>query len=133
MKERTHMKRALLAIVCLAWLAPATPAHAQQSATLVLRTGERISGELVDLGGVGFTIRVNGSERRVPTNDVAVVEFAGESQLPSDMQSKLRSGQQLVRLTNGQIIEGRLADISGTKPLKLTVDTTSGQRDFNST
>ena len=31
-------------------------AQAQENATLVLRSGERVSGQLVDLGGVGFTM-----------------------------------------------------------------------------
>ena len=41
-------------------VALAGSAIAAEKATLVLRSGERISGELVDLGGVGFTFRVKG-------------------------------------------------------------------------
>ena len=36
-----------------------------------------ISGQLVDLGGVGFTVRVDGQERQIPANDVAVIDFTG--------------------------------------------------------
>lgn len=35
-------------------------------------------------------------------------------------------------LRNGQVIEGRLSDVGGTRPLRLTTDTPSGQRDFSS-
>jgi hypothetical protein len=105
---------------------------AQESATLVLRSGDRISGELIDHGGAGFTIKVNGQDRQIPTNDVAVVEFAGGGAPSAEAQAKLRGGQHVVALRNGQTVEGRFHDISGTRPLRVVVDTPSGQRDFNS-
>jgi hypothetical protein len=106
-------------------------ATAQEVATLVLRNGERPSGELVDLGGVGFTLRVNGQDRQFPERDVAAVEF--DSASPSAAaRARISSGQPIVILRNGQIIEGRLVDIGGTRPLRLTVDTPSGSRDFQS-
>jgi hypothetical protein len=112
-------------------LASVVPAWAQEPATLVLRSGERISGELVDHGGVGFTIRVNGQDRRVSTSDVAVVEFAG-GELTGEQRAKVQGGQPIVVLRSGQTVDGRLSDISGTRPLRLVVDTPSGQRDFQS-
>jgi hypothetical protein len=130
-KERTeHMLKTLL-IVCGLCLAVSLPAWAQEPATLVLRSGERISGELVDHGGVGFTMRVNGANRQVPTGEVAVVEFAG-GDLTAEQRAKVQAGQPIVVLRSGQVIDGRLADISGTRPLKIIVDTPSGQRDFAS-
>jgi hypothetical protein len=124
-------KRAWLAFFCLAWLSSAAPALAQEQATLVLKSGERISGELVDLGGVGFTMNVSGQERRVPQDDVAVIEFVGGD--PSgEVQTKLNAGGQVVVLRNGQVIDGRLFDIGGTRPLRVTIDTASGQRNLTS-
>jgi hypothetical protein len=116
---------------CLFCLTAALPAAAQEPATLVLRSGERISGELVDLGGVGFTIRVNGQDRQVDSNQVAAVEFTpgGPS---ADARSRLQSGRPVVVLRNGQIIEGSLNDIGGTHPLRVTLNTPGGQRDFTS-
>jgi hypothetical protein len=106
-------------------------ASAQEVATLVLENGERPSGELVDLGGSGFTLRVNGQNRQFATGNVKAVEFDGSA--PSgDAQARINAGQSLVLLRNGQIIEGRLVDIGGTRPLRLTVDTPSGRRDFQS-
>ena len=59
-------------------------AYAQNSATLTLRSGEKVSGDLVDLGGVGYTVRVNGNERQIPQNDVAVIDFTGGSMSDAD-------------------------------------------------
>jgi hypothetical protein len=106
-------------------------ATAQEGATLVLKSGERVSGNLVDLNGSGFIMRVNGQERRVGMNDVAVVEFAGGG-ANADVLARLSSGQQVVVLRNGQAIEGRLHDVGGTHPLRITVNTPSGARDFTS-
>jgi hypothetical protein len=44
----------------------------------------------------------------------------------------VNAGQPVVLLRNGQVVEGRLSDIGGTRPLRLTVDTPSGQREFTS-
>jgi hypothetical protein len=126
------LKRIVGALACTAVLFFAAPADAQESATLVLRSGERISGELVDLNARGFAIRVGGELRRVNKADVAIVEFSGGAELNSDWNARLSSGQQVVQLRSGEMIAGNLYDISGTHPLKITVDTGSGRRDFNS-
>jgi hypothetical protein len=108
-----------------------TTMRAQESATLIMRSGDRIAGELVDLGGVGFTIRVNGAERRVPPSDVAVIDFNGAPPSP-EAQAKINAGAQFVMLRNGQTIDGHLFDIGGTSPLRMTIDTPSGRRDLAS-
>lgn len=124
-------KPSLVCVLCLSSFLFAMSATAQEGATLVLKSGERISGELIDLGGVGFTMRVNGQNRNFGTNDVAVIEFAGGNPNP-DVLARLQSGRQVVVLRNGQTIEGRLSDIGGTHPLRISVDTPSGNRDFTS-
>ena len=128
------VKRSMVVVAFALGLLVAGIAEAQENATLVLRSGERISGQLVDHGGVGFTIRVNNEERRVPTRDVAVVEFAspGDSRLNDEWKSKLSGGQHVVQLRSGEMIAGNFYDIGGTRPLRITVDTPSGRRDFNS-
>jgi hypothetical protein len=117
--------------VVLFSLLTALPIRAQEQATLVLRNGERPSGELIDLGAGGFAMRVGGQDRQFSANDVASVEFVG-GELPAAAQARVNAGQPLVLLRNGQVIEGRLSDIGGRRPLRLTVDTPSGQRDFTS-
>ena len=105
-------------------------AYAQDSATLTLRSGEKVSGELVDLGGVGYTVRVNGNERQIPQNDVAVIDFTGGTMSDADW-AKFTGTSQVV-LRNGQTIDGSLYDIGGTSPLRLTIRTSSGEREMAS-
>ena len=107
--------------------------QAQESATLVMRSGEKVTGQLVDMGGVGFTVRVNGQERNIATNDVAVIDFAGGGDVPQEQLSRAAGGGQTVWLRNGQSIDGQLYDIAGTSPLRITVKTSSGDRQLSST
>jgi len=112
-------------------LAIALPAVAQTSATVVLRSGERISGDLVDMGAGGFEVRVGGNPRKIPTGDVAVIDFAGGA-FPAGELNQIPAGRHLIVLSNGQTLAGRLYDIGGTSPKRLSVDTDSGRKDFNS-
>jgi hypothetical protein len=123
------VKRTILALAIAAL--PLSAALAQESATLTLRSGEKITGQLEDLGGVGFTVRVNGAQRQIPQNDVAVIDFAGSSMTDADW-AKVPEGSQRVILKSGEAIIGQLADIGGSSPLKLTIRTSSGDRDISS-
>lgn len=118
----------------LAWAAAMSVtaiAFGQQSATLTLRSGERLSAQLMDLGGVGYTVRVDGQERQIPANDVAAIDFTGGSISSSDWD-KLSGGGQLLILKSGETITGQLVDIGGSSPLRMTFRTSSGERDFSS-
>jgi hypothetical protein len=123
-------KRTILAL-SVAALTVTGVAQAQENATLTLRSGERVSGQLVDMGGSGFEVRVNGQSRQIPTNDVAVIDFAGGSMSDADW-AKITDGQQVVWLKNGSTVSGQLYDIGGTTPLKITFKTSSGDREFSS-
>jgi hypothetical protein len=125
------LKRTILGVVCAVALvfAQAGVALAQEHATLVLRSGERVTGNLVDMGGTGFTVEVAGKNRHIPTNDVAVIEFTGNRLSASDWSNI--SGAQ-VQLRNGQTVKGELYDIGGKSPLKITVNPKDGQREFSS-
>lgn len=107
------------------------PAAAQEVATLALRNGERPAGELIDLNASGFTMRINGQERQFPEAEVASVEFDATPP-PAAAVEKVKNGQGVVLLKSGSVLDGRLIDIGGTHPLRITVDTPSGQRDFKS-
>ncbi len=122
-------KRTILALAIAAL--PLSAALAQESATLTLRSGEKITGQLEDLGGVGFTVRVNGAQRQIPQNDVAVIDFAGSSMTDADW-AKVPEGSKRVILKSGESIIGELADIGGSSPLRLTIRTSSGDRDISS-
>lgn len=122
-------KRTVFSAFCAGLLATGM-AIAQSSATLTLRSGEKVSGDLIDLGGVGYTVRVNGNERNIPQNDVAVIDFTGGTMTDADW-GKFTGGTQVV-LRNGQTIDGQLIDIGGTSPLRLSIRTGSGERDLTS-
>ena len=124
------LKRTVLSAFCAAAMLVTGVAYAQNSATLTLRSGEKVSGDLVDLGGVGFTVRVSGSERQIPQNDVAVIDFTGGTM--SDADWAKFSGTTQVVLRNGQTIDGQLYDIGGASPLRLTIKTGSGDRELSS-
>ena len=123
------LKRTVLSAFCATALL-VTGVVAQSSATLTLRSGERVSGELVDLGGVGYTIKVNGADRQISQNDVAVIDFTGGTMTDADW-SKFTGSTQVV-LRNGQTIDGQLYDIGGTSPLRLTIKTAGGDRELSS-
>ncbi len=124
------LKRTVLSVFCAAALLVTGAAYAQDSATLTLRSGEKVSGQLVDLGGVGYTVRVNGTERNIPQNDVSVIDFTGGTMTDADW-AKFTGASQVV-LKNGQIFDGSLYDIGGTSPLRLTIRTSSGEREVGS-
>jgi hypothetical protein len=105
-------------------------ASAQEGATLTLKSGERLSGQLVDLGGVGYTVQVNGQERQIPQNDVAAIDFTSNWVSDADWAKFNGTGQVVLR--NGQTVDGQLSDIGGRTPLQLTFKTPTGDRRFSS-
>ena len=124
------LKRTVLSAFCAAALFVTGAAYAQESATLTLRNGDKVSGQLVDLGGVGYTVTVNGTERHIAQNDVAVIDFAGGSM--SDADWAAFNGTSKVMLRNGQSFDGSLYDIGGSSPLRLTIRTANGEREVSS-
>jgi hypothetical protein len=125
MFKRTILAVAVVAVTCTGVVL------AQHDATLILRSGERLNVQLVDLGGSGFTVRVNGQERTIPANDVSVIDFTGATMTDADW-AKIADGQQVIWLRNGDLVNGSLYDIGGTSPLRLTVKTNNGEREFSS-
>jgi hypothetical protein len=117
------LKRTCVAL-SVAALSLAGTAFAQESATVTLRSGEKLSAELMDLGGVGFTVKVNGAERQIPANDVAAIDFTGG--LSDSDYNKLSNGQALI-LKSGETVNGQLVDIGGSSPLRLTFKKASGE------
>ena len=123
-------KRTILALSVAALTFPAI-AMAQESAALTLRSGEKLNGELMDMSGVGFTVKVNGTERHIATNDVAVIDFGGSSMSDADW-AKIPGGRPTVILRSGEVVNGRLVDIGGSSPLRMTIRSRSGDRDLAS-
>src|ERR1700754_813709 len=114
------MIRNTVVALSLAALSVAGTASAQENATFTLRSGERLSGQLMDLSGVGYTVKVDGQERRISPNDLAVIDFTGGGTSQSDWD-RLSSGQFAV-LRDGQIVTGQLTDVGGSSPLRLSFE-----------
>jgi len=112
-------------------LAMAVPAGAQVGASFVLRSGERLSGNLVDMGASGLEAYVNGQTRRWPLSQVAVLDFVGTTTFPSGELDQ-SGGEHLLVLRNGQLIKGRLVDVAGTNPKKITFATGGSNHDYTS-
>ena len=123
------LKRTVVGL-CVAALS-FTIAAAQESATFTLRSGERLTGQLVDMGGSGFTIRVNGQDRTIPTGDLALIDFSGSTMSRADWD-RVGSGQHVIWLRNGQSFTGQLYDVGGTSPLRITFKTDGGERELQS-
>jgi hypothetical protein len=120
-------KRTWLAAVCLIGLALAAAVSAQQRATLVLRSGERVGGDLVDMGA-DFTFAVNGESRRYAINDVALIDFVSGGQgLPNTELNAVPASGHLTILRNGEVFTGRLMDVAG-RPMQLVFSTPNGER-----
>src|SRR5436190_24229403 len=47
-------------------------AYAQESATLTLRNGDKVSGQLIDLGGVGYTVNVDRKSTRLNSSHTVI-------------------------------------------------------------
>jgi hypothetical protein len=103
---------------------------AQENATFILKSGERLSGQLVDMGGAGFTVQVNGQPRQISTNDMAVIDFTGAGPNQSDWDRL--SGGQFAVLKDGQVVSGQLTDVGGTSPLRLSFSSGGANRDLQS-
>lgn len=127
MKTRTSLF--LMAVLVIA--AASVMATSAPRVSLTLKNGDRIQCELIDLGGVGFTVRNGGATAEIPANDVALIEFTG-SVIPRDELSRMQAGRPFITMRNGDIVMGRLIDIGGNDPLRLTVRTENGDQDFSS-
>jgi hypothetical protein len=100
-----------------------------QSATVVMRNGDRMQAEVLDMGA-NFTFRVNGTERQVPINDVVLIDFSGNGRnISQDELNRANdaSANGYVVMRNGDTFTGRLLDVHGV-PSKGFF---SGDRDIN--
>ena len=125
------MKRLLSTVGgALMLVALTVPAYAQGT-NFVLRSGERVSGRLVDMGASGLEVEVSGQTRRWSIGEVALMDFTGGSTFPSNEVDQA-GGDHLLVLRSGQILRGRLIDVAGTSPKKITFSTSGANRDFSS-
>jgi len=104
--------------------------------TLLMKSGERNSGTLVYHNDDKFNLIVNGEEKAYPVSDIALVDFTGNPQPPTEELTQLPTSndppelqRHLVVLNDGSAIKGKLYTI---KENAITFDTEQGQRrDFD--
>ncbi|MGE0705344.1 MAG: hypothetical protein AB7F99_19390 [Vicinamibacterales bacterium] len=115
----------------------AAVAIAQQPATLVLRDGQRVSGQLLYKGGGDVGLRVGSQEQWYPFNRIAIIAFVpGDPsaeelrQLPeSDRLPDLELHQYVTR--DGNVTRAKLYDITPGGEM-VTFDAPSGRRQVSS-
>jgi hypothetical protein len=115
------LNKFLRLMVCAALLLAAGTASAQGvSATVLLKSGEKVTGNLLDLDARGLVMSVSGQQRNIPVNDAAVIDFSGNaSSLPSSEVQKVAAGQNLVIFKDGRQVQGKLDDLGGNGPLNV--------------
>jgi len=87
-----------------------------QSATVVMRNGDRVQAEVLDMGRE-IVLGVNGQTRRVPIGDVVLIDFAGNGRdVSGDELSRANAANGYVVMRNGETFNASLQDFTG-KPL----------------
>ena len=120
------MRKHLLIPVLAGILALGAAQAFAQTATVVLRNGDRMQAEVMDMGQ-NFSFRVNGAPRSVPISDVVLIDFTGDGRnVSADELSKVNaSGGGYVVMRSGDQFNARLQDLTG-KPLVAAF--TDGQK-----
>lgn len=127
--SKTKILMATIAVVA----ALSVTATAQQQARVSLRSGERFSGEIMGFNGADYTFRVDGRDRRISANEIAIVEMAAGRPLTGQQQAGLNAGRPFVILRSGEVVEGRLTRMSqnaGRRQQQIIIESRNGQRSF---
>jgi hypothetical protein len=84
-----------------------------QSGTVLLRSGERLNAEVLDMGA-DFTFRVNGRDRHFPISDVVLIDFTGDARNPPQAEvARVSNEGPMIVTRSGEMISGSLADLRG--------------------
>jgi hypothetical protein len=111
------MRRQFFIPVMLGMLALSAAQAFAQSATVVMRNGDRVRAEVIDMGR-NFTLNVNGQTRQVPVGDIVLIDFAGDGRnVTLDEVNKVNAANGgYVVMRNGEQFNASLQDFTG-KPL----------------
>lgn len=111
------MRKQFFIPVMLGMLALSAAQAFAQSATVVMRNGDRVRVEVIDMSRV-FTFNVNGQTRQVPIGDVVLIDFAGDGRnVTLDEVNKVNAANGgYVVMRNGEQFNASLQDFTG-KPL----------------
>jgi len=140
------MRRLILPALLLtlsAASAPTTVRAAQQptfvtnrQVTLLMKNGERYSGNLVYHNDSNFNLQANGEEKAYPVSEIAVVDLSGGAQPSTQELNQLPTSndppelqRHMVVLKDGTTVRGKLYTI---KENSISFDNEQGQRrDFD--
>ena len=111
------MRRQFLVPILVGILALGAAQAFAQSATVVMRNGDRVRAEVIDMGR-NFTLNVNGATRQVPIGDIVLIDFAGDGRnVTWEEVSKVNAANGgYVIMRNGEQFNASLQDFTG-KPL----------------
>ena len=90
-------------------------AAAADQVTVLLRSGQKVAGQLEDLDKGTLFVRVSlHDQRKLPIGDVVLIDFVGgASGLPETELSQARGDDHLLVMRDRTLVPGRLVDISG--------------------
>jgi hypothetical protein len=111
------MRKQFFIPVMLGMLALSAAQAFAQSATVVMRNGDRVQATVIDMGR-NFTLSVNGQTRQVPIGDIVLIDFAGDGRnVTLDEVNKVNAANGgYVVMRNGEQFTASLQDFTG-KPL----------------
>lgn len=124
-------KRVFVCVLVLMTGILAVGVLASPRVTIYFTDGDDERCTLVDYGGAGFTVRVDGEEEVYALGDVAAIDFVGGT-IPDAEIDLFEDGQHLVVLRSGNYFYGRLDDIGGSDPLRITFKVRGGIRTVSS-
>jgi hypothetical protein len=110
-----HLATAALAFATLGLGASPALAQGSDDVTVMLRSGERVSGRLEDLESGTLFVRVSqNDQRKLPVGQVALIDYVGGAKgLPDTETGPARGADHVLVMRNSQLIQGRLVDIEG--------------------
>jgi len=124
-------KRSILVLLAMVCATMTAVLAAAPRVTIYFTDGDDEVGRLVDMGGAGLTVRVDGEDEVYPLADVAAIDFVG-GDIPDAEIDLFKPGQHLFFLRNNTYFYGRMVDIGGNDPLRITVRLRNGSRVISS-
>ena len=108
------MRKQFLMPILAGLIALSAAEASAQTATVVMRNGERLRADVVDMGRA-FTFNVNGQQRSVPVGDVVMLDFAGDGRnVSAEEVGKVNSANGgYVVMRSGEQFNASLQDFTG--------------------
>jgi hypothetical protein len=113
-----RIRNIFVGLAVVSALAVPTTAAAQQG-TIITNSGERVSGHIRDMDRNGYTVLIDGNERRIMVSDIASVEFSSARNPTNDELNRIGQGRQLVILKDGSALVGNISDYERTMQGRL--------------